>query len=138
MNTPEALSFVVSALALAIPTTFAVAAFASPPRLLSRHASLAGGLALLLSLVFTLAATLGGAWAAGTVRTFGVRVDTVTCVMLMLVCGIGLVIARYSERSLLGDPGLARYSRWLLLTLGTKLTHDRTLRMFDRSRAAPL
>lgn len=47
-----------------------------------------------------------------------VRADLVTFVMLLLVLGIGLVIARYSRRYLSGDPGLARYFRWLSVTLG--------------------
>ena len=120
MNTNEAWSIGVSALALAIPTTFALAAVALPPRLRSERAPLVGVLALGLALLFAVGAALGrGAAATEPMRSFGVRVDAITSVMLLLVCGIGAVIARYSERSLRGDPGLARYSRWLLLTLCT-------------------
>lgn len=55
-------------------------------------------------------AHLGGA-------ALGVRVDHVTAIMLLLVCVIGAVIARYSRRYMDGDPGRDRYGRWLLSTL---------------------
>jgi NAD(P)H-quinone oxidoreductase subunit 5 len=48
----------------------------------------------------------------------GVRLDGVTLVMLTLVGFIGLVILRFSQAYLHGDPGRPRYLRWLLATLG--------------------
>ena len=44
--------------------------------------------------------------------------DTLTLVMLLLVGGVGLAIVHYSRRYLQGEPGLARYLRWLYVTLG--------------------
>jgi NAD(P)H-quinone oxidoreductase subunit 5 len=46
-----------------------------------------------------------------------VRLDTLTCVMLLLVCFISLVIVRYSRTYLRGDAGQVRYARSLLATL---------------------
>jgi len=43
--------------------------------------------------------------------------DLVTAVMLVLVCFIALVIARYSVTYLRSDPGQGRYARYLLATL---------------------
>jgi NAD(P)H-quinone oxidoreductase subunit 5 len=51
-----------------------------------------------------------------------VRVDVVTCVMLLLVCGLGAAVARYSRAYLQGDAGLDRFFRWLLLTLSAVTT----------------
>jgi NAD(P)H-quinone oxidoreductase subunit 5 len=113
MNTLEEWSFVISLIALAIPAILALAAITSP-----RRAGLASGAALGMALLFTLGvALLQGASAEGGTN-LGVRVDTVTCVMLLLVATLGVVIVRYSRTYLHGDPGLVRYQRWLLLTLG--------------------
>jgi NAD(P)H-quinone oxidoreductase subunit 5 len=38
--------------------------------------------------------------------------------MLLLVSFLGAIVVRYSRTYLQGDPGLDRYLRWLLLTLG--------------------
>ncbi len=46
-----------------------------------------------------------------------VRLDGVTYVMLILVSFIAVVIVRYSQTYLEGDPGQVRYSRALLATL---------------------
>ena len=113
MSSPEELSLIIQAIALAIPATLAFGAFAAPRGLLPRWALAATGVTLGLALLFT----LGAALARGAEPQLGVRVDAVTCVMLLLVCSIGLVIVRYSRTYLQGEPGLARYFRWLLLTL---------------------
>lgn len=112
MNTPEAWSFAVHVIALAIPATLALAAITSP-----RRAALASGAALGLTLLFTVGAALTPGASTGGETNLAVHVDAATCVMLLLVSTIGLVIVRYSRTSLHGDPGLARYLRWLLLTL---------------------
>ncbi len=49
--------------------------------------------------------------------SLNLRLDLVTAVMLMLVCFIGLCIARYAEAYLAGDPQQARHARWMLATL---------------------
>jgi len=112
MNSTEEWSFVVPLLALAIPAILALAAVTSP-----RRAGLANGSALGMALLFTVgvAGLQGASTPAGT--SLGVRVDAVTCVMLLLVAVLGVVIVRYSRTYLHGDPGLVRYQRWLLLTL---------------------
>jgi len=51
-----------------------------------------------------------------------VRMDVVTCVMLLLVTSIGLVVVRYSQTYLHGEAGLVRHLRWLLLTLSAVTT----------------
>ena len=47
------------------------------------------------------------------------RFDALTGVMLALVACIGVVIVRYSQRYLSGQPGVARYRRWLAATLAS-------------------
>jgi NAD(P)H-quinone oxidoreductase subunit 5 len=109
MNPSETWSLALRGLPMAIPVAFALAALLRPRR--AETAGAAGlGIALLVSLV-----------AIGQGPTRGedslVRIDAVSCVMLVLVTGIGLVIARYSRTYLQGDPGVARYFRGLLVTL---------------------
>lgn len=107
MNSPEEWSVVVSVIALGIPATLALAAVISP-----RRAGLASGMALGLAALVSAGAvfTRGASPGAGT--SVGVRVDVVTCVMLLLVGALGAVVVRYSERYLQGEPGLVRYRRW--------------------------
>jgi NAD(P)H-quinone oxidoreductase subunit 5 len=101
-------------LLLAIPPLFALGAgLISPTRPLGR-ASVVASLALLLAAVAALGVVLSPV--PGPVR--GVRLDLVTVVMLVLVCGLGLLIVRFSRSYLRGDPGEARYVRWLLAVLG--------------------
>jgi NAD(P)H-quinone oxidoreductase subunit 5 len=45
--------------------------------------------------------------------------DAVAAVMLLLITGMGLVIARYSRAYLRGDPGRRRYARFFLATLAS-------------------
>ncbi len=98
-------------LALAVPSTLALAGVAFP-----RRAGLASGLALVLALLFTVGTVATGG-AAGAVRELGVRVDVATCVVLLLVAALGAIIVRFSRAYLDGDRGFDRYRRWLLLTL---------------------
>jgi len=51
----------------------------------------------------------------------GVHVDAVTVVMMTLISFIGLIIARFSTRYLLGDPNQGRFFRWMSFTLGATL-----------------
>lgn len=51
----------------------------------------------------------------------GVYLDAVAVVMMALVSLIGLVIARYASRYLLGDPYQGRFFRWMSFTLGATL-----------------
>jgi len=49
--------------------------------------------------------------------SLSVRLDALTCVMLVLVSFIGGTIVRYSQSYLDGDVGQPRYVRWLMATL---------------------
>lgn len=46
-----------------------------------------------------------------------VQLDIASCAMLVLVCGLAVVVVRYSQTYLAGEGGLLRYERSLLLTL---------------------
>lgn len=103
---------IVPLMALAVPVTLALAAAAAP-----RRAGLASAGALAWALLFSLGSALVGDGPAGAGTTLGVRVDAATCVMLLLVAGLGAAIVRFSRTYLDGDAGLFRYFRWLLSTL---------------------
>ncbi|MBL8955797.1 MAG: NADH-quinone oxidoreductase subunit L [Myxococcaceae bacterium] len=97
-----------SIFAWAVPAVLAAGAAIQRP-----HTSRIAGLAGLLAL-----GAAGFAATAGSGAAFWhARLDLVGCVMLLLVCGLGWVTARYSRNYLDGDPRHARYSRWLLATL---------------------
>jgi len=112
MQTLEEWSFVVHIIALSIPAILALTAIASP-----RHAALASGAALGLTAILVVGAALTNGASTVQAPNVPVRVDVVTCVMLIVVSAVGWVIVRYSRTYLHGEPGLARYLRWLLLTL---------------------
>lgn len=112
MNTPDTWLLVVHLSALAIPATLALVAIAAP-----RRAAMASGMALGLTLLVTIGAVMTRGVAPEGQALIGTRVDAVTCVMLLLVSSLGAVIVRYSRTYLQGDPRLANYLRWLLLTL---------------------
>jgi NAD(P)H-quinone oxidoreductase subunit 5 len=114
MNRLADWSFVIPLIAAAIPPIFALAALTS-----HRLAGAASGSALALALLFTVGVAVMPGGSTPGVPSLVVRVDAVTCVMLLLVTSLGGVIVRYSRSYLHGDPGLVRYQRWLLLTLGT-------------------
>lgn len=59
---------------------------------------------------------LGGPNAPGA-SMLGLRIDALSCVMLILVSFLGWVVLRFSRRYLNGDAGQLRYLRWLLVTL---------------------
>jgi NAD(P)H-quinone oxidoreductase subunit 5 len=113
MFTPDQWLVAVQVLAILIPATFVLSAIVSP-----RRPAFASGVTLGMAFLFASGTFLVHGAAAEPATSLGVRVDVVTCVMLLLVCSIGLVIVRYSRTYLHGDPGLARYFRWLLFTLG--------------------
>ncbi len=113
MNAPDWL-VLSRALAVAIPLTF-IAGAAFVPRIGAlRCAIVTTSIALVSALCTSVAAAL--APAAGP-DGLPVRVDVVTCAMLLLVCVLGLIIVRFSRTYLDGDPGQQRYTRSLLATL---------------------
>lgn len=53
---------------------------------------------------------------------FGVYLDALSAVMVVLVAFVGVIVVRYSRNYLDGNPGHARFTRWLCLTLAAVLT----------------
>ncbi len=108
-----------AASALAVPAVLgAAAAFSSrraPFRASVAAATIAAGFALLQ-------AVCTGLSGADSSSALGVRLGLLTSVMLLLVCGLGLAIVRYSRVYLDGNPASAGYSRWLLGTLAAVTT----------------
>jgi NAD(P)H-quinone oxidoreductase subunit 5 len=49
-------------------------------------------------------------------------IDPLSALMLMLVSFLGIVVTRYAINYLEGDPGQARFSGWLVLTLISVMT----------------
>jgi NAD(P)H-quinone oxidoreductase subunit 5 len=60
-------------------------------------------------------------WTSPVPFCLGVHVDAIAIVMMTLISFIGLIIARYSMRYLLGDPGQGQFFRWMSFTLGATL-----------------
>lgn len=108
---------------LAVPIALAgrAAAPARSPLAGVAHVTAAAlGLALLavvLAAVATLAALAPPAAALAPAAARLVRLDVLAGVMLVLVTGLGTVVARFSRAYLAGDPGATRYARWLAATL---------------------
>ncbi len=109
MNPPDAWMFV-PLLALATPAVLALAGVLAPER--ARAAALT---AAALAALFVLA--VGARPSGAAVAPWGVPADLATCVMLSLVCGLGLVVVAYARTYLQGEPGRSRALRWLSLTL---------------------
>lgn len=108
MSSTEAWLLAVRILALAVPATFMLGALALYGVIAPRRAAVVSGVALSLAVLLTSVVALTLRTWDGLTRQgllLGVRVDAVTCVMLLLICGIGLVIVRYSVTYLRGDPG---------------------------------
>lgn len=103
-------------IALAVPSLLALTALATPRLLSPRRACGASVASLVLTVVLVVGAALSHGPTAN-VPLAGVCVSAVTSAMLLLVCSIGVVIARYSMTYLEGEPRLASYLRWLMLTL---------------------
>lgn len=51
----------------------------------------------------------------------GLYLDALSAVTFVLVAFVGLIVVRYSRNYLHGDPGQARFTRWLCLTLAAVL-----------------
>lgn len=111
-----------SLIATGIPITFfALAALGAPRIAPLRRAKRACDLAAVLAAI-VVASVVWLPIPSGVGLSGLVRLDTVTAVMLALVCAIAVVIVRYAGTYLQGDPGLPRFSRALLATLGTVTT----------------
>ena len=106
-------SSMMQALAVAVPVCFATGAMVSNGATPLRSARRVSVIAALLATLFAAGVTA----APGRDAQVIARIDGVTATMLLLVCGLGLVVVRYSSTYLAGDPGQGRYARWLLATL---------------------
>ncbi len=53
---------------------------------------------------------------------WGIYLDPLSAIMMLLIAFVGLVIARFSVRYLDGDPRQGRFLRWINFTLGAVLT----------------
>lgn len=120
---------------LAVPTVSLLALGLFPNRIANGAPRVFGGLttslagvALLVSCAASVQLATTGPIDATFVRwhspvpvCLGVHVDAVAVVMMALISFIGLVIARYSVRYLLGDRHQGRFFRWMSFTLGATL-----------------
>lgn len=91
------------------------------PSLVADRATRIASLSLVLSLIIAAAVLLLGPARGTLVVVWGiglsVHLDALGAVMLVLIGFVGLVVIRYSRNYLSGDPGHARFIRWLVLTL---------------------
>lgn len=134
------------AVLVAVPPLALLATGLVPTGFANRHArglrdfvlSLAG-----LSLAAAAAAAGLLAWTGPVDRVFweapglpalnvGIYFDSLAAVMTLLIAFVGVVIARFSNRYLDGDPRQGRFYRWLAFTLGAVLllVVSRNLLMF--------
>ncbi|TWA92560.1 NADH-quinone oxidoreductase subunit L [Bradyrhizobium stylosanthis] len=90
------------------------------------RAIVAAAAALVLVTAVGLACAVVGPGRSPLLGGFGLglslHIDTLSAILSVLVGFIGLVVVRYSRNYLDGDPGQARFTRWLLLTLASVLT----------------
>lgn len=107
-------------LALAVPAVYAAGAV-TRPRASFDPAAYAARTAAFLGLL-----TAGGWWvtARGTPVTLPgtVVLDGPACTMLVLVTSLAAAILNFSRTYLSGDPGFARFARWMLVTLASVTT----------------
>lgn len=121
MHLTHAWLLAIQALGLAVPLTLGLAAGparrAAPLSMATAATLLTFALAALFALGVGVAST-----ASAPLRSALVRLDAISAAMLLLVTGLGAVIARYSRSYLAGDPGQRRYARALLVTLAAVTT----------------
>ncbi len=104
---------------------FVLASLIRPARQAAEAAVWASKLMLAGSLFAALAVFLTGPvhihlWSSGAASA-SLLLDAVSVLMLVLVSFLGLIVARYSMHYMAGEPGHARFSRWLVATLGCVL-----------------
>lgn len=98
------------------------------PQLWGWLTTIMASVSLLISLAAAVHVTTTGSIDAAFIRwtspvpfCLGVHVDEIAVIMMILISFIGLIIARYAMRYLLGDPGQGQFFRWMSLTLGATL-----------------
>jgi len=85
----------------------------------SAAAALASAIAVATAVAVT--GTIGSGLAGGPLLGLSIQVDVLSAILLVLVSFIGLIVVRYSRNYMDGDPGQARFTRWLLLALASVL-----------------
>jgi uncharacterized protein YbcC (UPF0753/DUF2309 family)/NADH:ubiquinone oxidoreductase subunit 5 (subunit L)/multisubunit Na+/H+ antiporter MnhA subunit len=96
------------------------------PSTVIRLAVAAAALALAIAAATGISVVLNGPMRTGTAGLqgvgFGLYLDALSATMFCLVSFIGLIVIFYSRNYLDGDPGQARFIKWLCLTLASILT----------------
>ena len=118
-----------------IPDTWANRHVAMMRKLVMLIAYFTCGLAIATALLLTLHGPLDVVFFKMTWPVpigFGIYIDRVAIVMLLLIIFVGLVISRYSLRYLHGEETQGRFLRWISFTLGSVmlLVISRNLVMF--------
>lgn len=110
-------------LALAGPASLlAVAALpAADPRRLATNARNAALLALASAMVTALVAAVAGPLATPAQAGAGILLDGLTAVMFLLVSFVGSIVVHFARTYMAGDPGHARFTRLLAVTLASVL-----------------
>jgi NAD(P)H-quinone oxidoreductase subunit 5 len=102
-----------------VPSSLAVAAILVSRRAPFGAAAVVTNVTVGLSIVAVMLRALAGAMKGGSMVHGLVQLDLVSCAMLVLVCTLSIVVVRYSRTYLVGEAGLVRYARSLLLTLAS-------------------
>jgi NAD(P)H-quinone oxidoreductase subunit 5 len=119
MNYPSA-EHALRLIALGAPAAFAMSALMVDRQAAFRAAMRGATAALVLAIVLAVGFAFAGSISPE--ARLGIRLDRVTVIVLLLVSFLGYVVTRYSRSYLHGDPGSARYERWLLVTLACVAT----------------
>lgn len=120
---------------LAVPVATLFSLGLIPSRIANRAPQTWGSLVALFALL-ALAGSVGSAvdvlrngpidatffrWESPVPLCIGFHLDAVAVVMMTLISFIGLIIARFSQRYLQGDPRQGRFFRWMSVTMGATL-----------------
>jgi len=121
------LNVVTTSVALVIPAGLAISALVAHKFQAAAAARIANATTATAFVLWAIAATsaliVGGPIAGEPVRLVeglvNVRFDIIAMIVLGLICGIGLIVSRFSRAYLEGDARQPRYYSWLLATLAS-------------------
>ncbi|MFN3890631.1 MAG: NADH-quinone oxidoreductase subunit L [Beijerinckiaceae bacterium] len=120
------LSFSALAPPLCLCLVAAIAQKSGAPRIFADRAIVGASAAFATSLALALAVAANGAFRSPLLGLSGVglsiHLDALSAIMLVLVSFVGVAVVRYSRNYLDGDPGHARFTQWLVLTLAAVQT----------------
>jgi len=94
---------------------------AGRPKALAARARAAALLALFTAVLAAGAVALGGALASPALPGVSILFDGLSAVMFLLVSFVGSIVVHFSRNYLAGDPGHARFTRLLSVTLASVL-----------------